>query len=239
MTTTYIVLVNELLRRLNEVAINVADFDSVRNVQSVAKDAINSSVREILQEAQEWPFTLITYTQELTAGVKTYDFPDDFSTADWETFYLKASPTTQPAVLPAMTYEMYVRGYRTSEDSGGVGAYKSPTNVYKTQEDKFGVTPIPDQNYSVEYRYWKYPQDLTLADDICVIPSRYKHVVIDGAMMYMMRFRSNEQSAAIHQQKFEEGIKTMRRLVVGNPTQVYSTVLGQSQGTSTVKQSSF
>ena len=83
---TYITLVNELLRRLNEVTINAADFDSVRNIQSIAKDAVNSSVREILQEAQEWPFTLVTYNQQLTAGVGVYDFPSDYSKADWETF---------------------------------------------------------------------------------------------------------------------------------------------------------
>jgi hypothetical protein len=60
---TYITLVNDLLRRLNEVTINTADFDTVRNIQAIAKDAINSSIREILQEAQEWPFAIVTNTQ--------------------------------------------------------------------------------------------------------------------------------------------------------------------------------
>lgn len=232
---TYINLVNELLRRLNEVAINSADFDSVRNVQSVAKDAINSSIRELLQEAQEWPFTLVTYTQELTAGVGSYDFPVDFSKADWETFYLKSLNGSDPAALPALTYEMYLRSYRADDDRSGVDGYTLPTHVYKTQEDKFGITPVPDKAYSIEYRYWKYPADLTLADDVCVVPNRFKHVVIDGAMMYMMRFRSNEQSAAMHQQKFTVGIKSMRRLSVDSPTQLYSTALtsGQSVGYST------
>jgi len=49
---SYINLVNELLRRLNEVEIGEADFATTKNVQSLAKDSINSSVREILQEAQ-------------------------------------------------------------------------------------------------------------------------------------------------------------------------------------------
>jgi len=49
---TYINLVNELLRRLNEVEISEADFTTTKNVQSLAKDAVNSSIREILQDAQ-------------------------------------------------------------------------------------------------------------------------------------------------------------------------------------------
>lgn len=235
----YINLVNELLRRLNEVTINLSDFDSVRNVQSVAKDAINSSVRELLQDAQEWPFTLVTYTQELTAGVGSYDFPSDFSKADWETFYLKSLDGSSPAALPAITYEMYLRSYRATDDSSGVGGYTLPTTVYKTQEDKFGVTPVPDKAYSIEYRYWKYPADLVLAEDVCIVPDRFKHVIIDGAMMYMMRFRSNDQSAAMHQQKFVLGIKSMRRLSVDSPTQLYSTALTSSHSTGYVSKSSF
>ena len=77
--STFINLTNELLRRLNEVQIDQADFGSVKNVQALAKDAINSSLRELLQDAQEWPFTLVTYEQTLVSGTKVYDFPADYS----------------------------------------------------------------------------------------------------------------------------------------------------------------
>ena len=66
--STFLNLTNELLRRLNEVQIDQEDFGSVKNVQALAKDSINSSIREMLQDAQEWPFTLTTYEQTLTAG---------------------------------------------------------------------------------------------------------------------------------------------------------------------------
>ena len=54
---TYVTLVNELLRRLNEVTLDIAGdgFDSVRNVQALAKDAVNSSIRLILQDGQSGP----------------------------------------------------------------------------------------------------------------------------------------------------------------------------------------
>jgi hypothetical protein len=44
-------------------------------------------------------------------------------------------------------------------------------------------------------------------------------------MMYMMRFRSNDQSAAIHQQNFQQGIRTMRRVVIDEPLKVRSTMI--------------
>lgn len=223
---TYVSLTNELLRRLNEVPLDTAGdgFDTVRNVQALAKDAINNSIRLIIQDGQEWPFLKTTYTQTLTSGTRTYDFPADMATVDWDTFYLKKTSgiDNQPKKLDTLTFEDYTKEYRAADDQGATGA---PLLVYQTMEEKFGVTPVPDNSYEVEYVYWSYSSDLTLYDDVCVIPDRFKHVIIDGAMMFMMRFRSNEQSAAIHQQNFEQGIKTMRRLLIDDELYLKSTVL--------------
>ena len=73
--------------------------------------------------------------------------------------------------------------------------------------------------------YFSFPADLTAFNDTSIIPDRFNHVLIDGAMMYMMRFRSNEQSAAMHQNNFEDGIKLMRRVLVDEPLRVRSTVV--------------
>ena len=226
---TYVTLVNELLRRLNEVTLDTAGdgFGTVRNVQALAKDSINSSIRNILQTGQEWPFLKTTYTQELTAGTRQYDFPADFSRADWQTFYIKklSSADNTPMSLPTITYDEYIQRYRHYDDTGDQTGISAPTLVYQTNEDKFGVTPIPDQAYEIEYVYWSFPSDLTAFDDVVVVPDRFKHVIIDGAMMYLMRFRSNEQSAQIHQGVFQDGIKSMRRILVDEPLRIRSTVV--------------
>lgn len=238
MSATFLSLTNELLRRLNEVIIDQSDFPAVRNVQALAKDAINASVRKIIQSAQEWPFTLTTYEQTLTAGTRTYDFPADMSSVDWESFYIKklASKGNTPSRLLVIPYTAYLDNYRVSDDTNdsgsGIGA---PVRVYQTQEEKFGVTPVPDDEYVIEYKYWTFPSDMSLFSDTCIIPARFNHVIVDGAMMYMMRFRSNDQSAQLHQNDFVEGIKMMRRILVDdplivrstyNPRQLYSTVVG-------------
>ena len=228
--STFLNLTNELLRRLNEVQIDQSSFASAKNVQALAKDAINSAIREALQDAQEWPFTLITYEHTLSAGTNAYSFPADYSKADWDTFYIKqlSSESNTPQKLTLITYDQYLSNYRSIEDTGGEGARTTPSYVYMTQDTKFGVSPVPNAAYVVEYRYWKYPADLVLYSDAAIIPDRFKHVIIDGAMMYMMLFRSNEQSASLHSQKFEDGIKMMRRLLVDQPVNVTSTVIHRS-----------
>lgn len=224
--TIFVDLVNLLLVRLNEVTLETSGdgFDTVRGPQALAKAAINNSVRQILQNTQEWPFLKTTYTQTLTDGVREYDYPADWSSSDISTFYLKKTSglDNDPRKLTALTYEEYVEKYRALDDSGKEG---SPEFIYQTYENKFGVSPTPNAAYEVEYVYWSFPAEMSLYNDTCVIPSRFNHTIIDGAMMYMMRFRSNDQSAAIHQQAFDDGIRSMRRVLLDDQTHIRSTVI--------------
>jgi hypothetical protein len=226
MSSTYLALTNELLRRLNEVELDSTNFAAARNVQALAKDSINSSVRELLHSAQEWPFTLVTYPQTLTVGEATYSFPATLNSVDWESFYLKKlNDSNEPGSLSAISYSQYIEQYRGQDESSGTGGYGPPIVIAMTQESKFIVSPRPDQAYIIEYKYWSFPTSLSIFSDVCIIPERFNNVIIDGAMMFMMLFRSNEQSAAIHKDKFEQGVKTMRRLLMDEPLSVRSTML--------------
>ena len=229
MATTYLTLVNDLLRRLNEVTLAVSGdgFDTAKNVQAIAKDAINNAIREILQDGHEFPFLKTTTTQTLTAGTGTYDFPTDLASVDWDTFYLRAlsSAGNSAKALSTIPFEQYVRFYKSVEENAGTGGRTVPSVIYQTSEEKFGVTPLPDAAYVIEYVYYKTPDELSAFSSTMIIPDRFKYIVIDGAMVYMMRFRSNEQSAQIHQQKFKEGVKSMRRLLLDDPLSVRSTVI--------------
>ena len=236
MATTYLTLVNDLLRRLNEVTLAVSGdgFDTAKNVQAIAKDAINNAIREILQDGHEFPFLKTTTTQTLTAGTGTYDFPTDLASVDWDTFYLRAltSAGNSAKALSTVPFEQYVRFYKSIEENAGTGGRTVPNIIYQTSEEKFGVTPLPDAAYVVEYVYYKTPDDLSAFGSTMIIPDRFKYIVIDGAMVYMMRFRSNEQSAQIHQQKFKEGVKSMRRLLLDDPLSIRSTVISRPKNSS-------
>ena len=236
MATTYITLVNDLLRRLNEVTLTTSGdgFSTAKNVQAIAKDAINNSIREILQDGHQFPFLKTTTTQTLTAGTGVYDLPTDTASVDWETFYLQAlsSAGNTARSLPTIPFEEYVRIYKAIEENAGTGGRSSPDLIYQTSEEKFGVTPLPDAAYVIEYVYYKFPADLSAFDDEMIIPDRFKYIIIDGAMVYMMRFRSNEQSAQIHQAKFQDGIKAMRRLLLDDPLFVRSSMINRPKFTS-------
>lgn len=172
MAVTYVQLVNELLRRLNEVALDTAGdgFSSVRGVQALAKDSINNSIREIIQYNQTWPFAKTLYTQTMTAGTNQYSFPADFNIVDWDSFYLKklSSANNLPSKLPVITYEDYLRQHRDAEEIGGTGSNATPMFIYQTHDSSFGVTPIPDDAYEIEFMYHAFPQDLTLFNDTTI-----------------------------------------------------------------------
>ena len=113
MATTYITLVNDLLRRMNEVTLDTSGdgFSTAKNVQAIAKDAINNAIREILQDGHQFPFLKTTTTQTLTAGTGTYSFPTDLAGAYWETFYNRAlsSENNSAKALTTIPFEEYVR----------------------------------------------------------------------------------------------------------------------------------
>ena len=88
MSTTYLALTNDLLRRINEVQLTTANFATAKNVQAIAKDAINNSIREILQDGHQFPFLKTAQSQTLASGTATYDFPTDMASVDWDTFYV-------------------------------------------------------------------------------------------------------------------------------------------------------
>ena len=227
MAITFLSLTNELLRRLNEVALTTDTFSTAKNIQAIAKDAINSSIREILQDGHQFPFLKTTTTQTMTAGTGTYSFPSDLASVDWDTFYIKelSSASNTPMALPTVSFDVYTQKYRAVEDASGTSGRTEPTLIYQTAEEKFCVYPLPDAAYVIEYVYYKFPDDLSAFGDTMIIPDRFKYIIIDGAMVYMMRCRSNEQSAQIHQQKFTQGIKSMRRLLLDDPISIRSTMI--------------
>lgn len=229
MSSTYLDLTNRLLRRLNEVVLDSTDFAGARNVQALAKDSINYSIREILSYVQEWPFTTTTTTQVLTAGTQEYDFPVDLHVVDWDSFLLQKDAGLSTPVnakkLDTISYDEYQDRYRADDENLSSDQYDAPERIYRTQQTKFGVSPPPDQAYTIEYVYNSFPADLALYTDTTIIPARFDHVILEGAMVYMMRFRSNDQATQYHTQKFKEGLEFMRRVLLDPPDYFRSNVV--------------
>ena len=103
-----------------------------------------------------------------------------------------------------------------------------PQYVVHAPSLEYLMTPEPDKAYEVVYEYYRYPVDLELFDDVPGIPERFAHVIVDGAMHYAYLFRGNTQDALVTKEKFEDGIKNMRSLLINRYDYVRSTMITSS-----------
>ena len=216
MTTTFLTLVNDTLRRLNEVEIVSADFATVIGFRAQVKDAVNAALHEISQREYFFPFNHTTGTLTMVVGTDVYALASTVKLADWNSFRINydAGNNFSARKLKQMDYNNFLDSYFERDSEAGTGDYGQPIFVYKTPSGSAGVTPKPDQTYSISYDYYAYHTDLSAATDTMVVPDAFKHVVVDGAIYHCYMFRDNSQQAALTKQKFDLGVDRMRSLLI-------------------------
>jgi hypothetical protein len=231
MAYNYLDLVNEVNRRLNEVELTSANFASSVGFYAHNKDAVNAAIRDITHTHYEWPFNHVLAEETLTAGTIRYAFPSDANTIDFDTFRIEENATFGNATvkLTILSYEDYLSRYIDHEYTTDSSKREVPSYVFHAPSLEYGVVPSPNNAYTVFYEYYRVPVDLSLYSDVPSIPERFRHVIIDGAMAYAYLFRSNEQSAVMSKNKFEEGIKRMRSMLVNRYSYVRSGMINTTQ----------
>jgi hypothetical protein len=113
-----------------------------------------------------------------------------------------------------MTYIEYLDKYIDQEYETNTAVGGVPRNVARTPDENFAIVPMPDKAYEIEYEFYMEPVDLESYDDVPTVPERFRHVVVDGMMYYAYMFRDNIELAGMAQNKFENGIKNMRTLLI-------------------------
>lgn len=217
-STTYLELTNKLLRRLNEVEIAQSDFASVRGVQSLAKDMIQAAINEINMQEFEWPFNAATYTQTLTVGTEEYAFVDTIKSVDWDSFYLVADDALDVFARPLLfiAREARNRFLKVDDDNAGADGINAPTYVYKSHTFGFGISPSPDEAYTVTFDYFLKPVQLTDYDDTSTVPEIYDEVIIQAALFHFYMFRDNSEQAQIAKQNFRQLLNRMRSILLND-----------------------
>ena len=234
MAYNFLGLVNNVNRRLNEVELKSGDFASATGFYSQAKDAINSSIRYVNQSQYNWPFNHVTQEDTMTAGEVRYGLPHDNKIVNMNTFRIKKDSTlgVDTRKLKVISYEEYLEKHVHHEYSDNDANRGVPTCVFQTPSLEYGLVPAPDKAYEVVYEYYRIPVDLEKYDDVPGIPERFAHVIVDGAMHYAYLFRGNTQDALVAKEKFEEGIKNMRSMLVNRYDYVRSGyIIRSTQGT--------
>ena len=223
--STFLDLTNQTLRRLNEVEVSPSDFLSVRGVQSLAKDAVRNSITKINQSEFTWPFNAAEHQQNLVPGQEEYVWPPNFKVADWDSFQIQANPQlgTGFKTLEFISRDLYYRKYRDIDQTAGVDGRDVPSFVFPSHGNGFGVSPSPDEAYTIRFRYYLTNVNLINADDETRVPPQHDHVIVEGALYFMYMFRDNIEQANMAALVFQQGVKEMRTLLINKYNRMYDT----------------
>ena len=227
MAYDFLGLVNDVNRRLNEVELTSSNFASAKGFYSHAKDAVNSANQDINQTHTNWPFNFDSENQTLVVGQTRYNYPANTKLVDMDTFRIQFNETLGASTekLQIITYEEYLERFVDQEYNTDTSLRNIPRYVFQAPNLQYGVSPAPDQAYTLTFEYYLNSSDLSAYDDAPVIPEVYRHVIIDGAMYYAYMFRGNTQDALVAKEKFMQGIKNMRIILVNRYDYVRSTAI--------------
>ena len=236
MGSTALSLTNRVLRHFNEVELDSTTFSTATGFHSAAKDYVNDAIRSVQQSEYEWPFNWAETTVTIVPGQtdpQLYSLHADAESVDWETFTLVRddSLAVPETYLKYIDYDEWFQRHRDT-DKSQVGSatlgIQLPSRVFRTQDLKFGITPVPDRAYQVKYQYWGFTSELTAHGDTTTIPSRFDHVITAGAIADVYMFRSNMQAFNMYKKKHTDGISKMRELLINRYKRVRDNRVGGS-----------
>ena len=237
MATTYLTLVNELLREMNEVPLTSSNFSSAIGLQAHAKDAVNRAYWDVVTEDPKWPFLRVAdsgatdpfmgnVTVATVAGQRFYelkaassDHTTDYGAIDWDSFYVttigvggESSPYTSKT-LKFVSSDQWIKFRRDSEniDDADSQNWGEPDSVIMSPDGRqFGLSPIPKKVYNVHFFAWEQPTALSAHDDAVVFPDMYTPVIIARARYFVWQFKDNPQAASFAMEDYRKGLNAMR-----------------------------
>jgi hypothetical protein len=229
MAYTYLDITNEVIARMNEVALTSANFTAARGFQVQCKNAVNDSINYINQREFGWPFTHATTTQVLVAGQTRYTIPADAQSVDYDTFRISKDDALAVAgiTLRILDYKEYTQKYIEQETTTNVGAV--PNYVFRSPDNNYGMYPYPSKAYTLKFEYYKKPTALSAHGDVPLVPEQYRQVIVDGATAYAYQYRGEAQQYGINFSRFEDGIKQMQTILLNRADYVRSTYIPYSQ----------
>ena len=232
MAYKFLALTNEICGRLNETTLNNSNFASAANFYSTIKDSINASIRDINHQEYNYPFNHNTTEIILDVGVGRYPIPQNAKIVDFDNIKVLRDDelNVSTRILKQIQYNEYTRNY-LDDELNTTSTGETPRYVAKSKSNDFVIAPKPDKEYTLEIEYFIVPADLVLFDDVPTVPESFKHVILDGALYHCYMFRDNAQSATLSKQKFDEGLKAMRSLLVNEYINVIDTRVDRNVNT--------
>jgi len=219
MAYDYLGLVNDVCGRVNETPLTSANFANAVGFYSSAKEAVNSAIRDLNQQAFQWPFNHTDYDETLVAGTSRYAYQADTKYVDMDTLRIQrdAALGNTTVSLKEMDYDQYVQNHIDDEyDTTNTSIREVPRYVIRAPNQEYIVYPVPDKAYTLSYEYYALPTDLSASTDVPSAPIAFRHIIVDGAMYYAYHFRGDTETADRLQAKFIDGIEKMRTIYINN-----------------------
>ena len=229
----YLALSNKVLHALNEVELTTANFANSKGIQTAVKEFINRSINDIYTAELEWPFLHTDGTITTVAGTAEYSLVSGYKSIDVDTAYLiEASEDIK--VIPYIPYTQFTNVFRERDlDPTTTDNRDKPDYFYLTQDDKIGLTPIPDKEYTFYYEYWATHTDLSASTDSPDIPARYQDTIIIRSEYYVNQLRSNIDAASMKDKEYQNKIERMRIDLINKPDYMRSTAIASNKRFST------
>ena len=215
MASSYLVLINNVLRDLNEVELTSSNFSSSRGIQTAVKDYVNRAIDDIINADTEWPFTVVSKSFTTGAGTRLYTRSEigatNTKTVDFDSFtFLEASDKKEER-LDYISFSEYLDEYHERDTDPTGNSRAIPEFVYQNPDLSIGLSPVPDKStYTVKYFYYATHTALSAATDTSLIPTRFENVIIEKAKYYAYTLRGDVQNAQLAQLQFDKSIKRMR-----------------------------
>ena len=219
----YLALSNKVLHALNEVELTSANFATSKGIQTAVKEFINRSINDIYTAELEWPFLHTDGTITTVAGTAEYALVTGYKSVDVDSAYL-IETSTDIKVIPYIPYIQFTNQFRERDlDPTTTTNRAKPDYFYLTQDDKIGLTPIPDKAYTFYYEYWATHTDLNASTDEPDIPARYQDTIVARSEYYVHQLRSDLQAAGLKNQEYLDKITRMRIDLINKPDYMQST----------------
>jgi hypothetical protein len=215
--STYLSLVNQALVAFNEVPLTTATFGSAQGLQSLAKNAVNYSINHIYHQIRELPWAYERNTTISTSiGQQFYDWPSGTLAVDYDAIAILADPALDLdfTVLKQIQHEVWKRRYQAADQNAAVADYGVPRFVFRTPDNKIGLSGPPKEVYDLLVPRWSEPTPLSAHDDICAIPTLYDLVILHGTTYYIYVLRQNEEAIVRQEKVLENAIKSLRATTV-------------------------
>lgn len=216
--TTYLDIVNKLIRRMNEVELDSSNFATVGGVQAMLKDGVIDTLDQIFQHKYKWPFLAVDETQVLTIGDQEYPWPDDFLSVDWKSFRMVKDDTlgVRNRRLKFINREEWYESYRDDDYDSNPSGRNLPEFVFNNHGLGWGLSPNPERAYTINYKYFRQGIRPELYSDVIDLPQEYEYLLIQGGLMHGYLFMDNNERSQIAEKRRDDGIQDMANTLLGN-----------------------